>query len=278
MADMKRVRRGAFRTSEEDLLVTKKIPLTPQTRSPAYRLAFNDLDFLCREELRPVRLQLELLKPELLLSEHGIQSTVVIFGGARIPAPGETPTGKPKRVTQKLKAKSRYYREARKFAKLVSETSIAHNGRDYVVVSGGGPGIMEAANRGAHDAGAASIGMNIVLPEEQAPNEYVSPELSFQFHYFGIRKMHFLLRARAVACFPGGFGTLDEMFECLTLIQTGREDPMPFVLFGKAFRKRIINFEALAEEGTISRSDLKLFSFVEKAEDGWEIIRRHYGL
>lgn len=278
MADMKRVRRGAFRTSEEDLLVAKKIPLTPQTRSPAYRLAFNDLDFLCREELRPIRLQLELLKPELILSEHGIESTVVIFGGARIPAPGETPQGKPKRVTQKLKAKARYYEEARNFARLASEASIAKNGREFVVVSGGGPGIMEAANRGAHEAGAASIGMSIVLPVEQAPNEYISPEFSFQFHYFGIRKMHFLLRARAIACFPGGFGTLDEMFETLTLIQTGRVDPMPFVLFGEAFWKRIINFEALAEEGTISRSDLKLFSFVETAEEGWEIIRRHYDL
>jgi hypothetical protein len=278
MADMKRVRRGAFRTSEEDLLVTKKIPLTPQSKSPAYRLAFNDLDFLCREELRPVRLQLELLKPELFLTEHGIDSTVVIFGGARIPAPGETPKGKPKKVARNLKANSRYYEEARRFARLVSEASIEQGGRDYVIASGGGPGIMEAANRGAYEAGAASIGMNIVLPVEQAPNRYVSPELSFQFHYFGIRKMHFLLRARAIACFPGGFGTLDELFESLTLIQTGRVAPMPFVLFGEAFWRRIVNFEALAEEGTISKTDLQLFSFVEKAEDGWDIIRSHYDL
>ena len=278
MADMKRVRRGAFRTSEEDLLATQKIPRTPQTESPAYRLAFNDLDFLCREELRPIRLQLELLKPEILLSERGIESTVVIFGGARIPAPGESPVGKTKRVAQKLKAKARYYEEARKFARLVSEACMERGGREFVIVSGGGPGIMEAANLGAYEVDAPSIGLNIVLPVEQAPNRYVSPELSFQFHYFGIRKMHFLLRARAIACFPGGFGTLDEMFETLTLIQTGRVEPMPFVLFGEAFWKRIINFDALAEEGTISKSDLKLFTFVDTAEEGWEIIRRYYDL
>ncbi len=273
-----RVRKGTFRTSEEDILAWRQSPDTQQTKSPAYRLAFDDPDFLTREALRPVRLQLELLKTELILSERQINSTVVVFGGSRIPAPGKTSQPRTKRNLARFKANARYYREARAFAKLVSEEVNARGGKEFVIASGGGPGIMEAANRGARDAKAPSIGFNIMLPHEQTPNRYITPELCFQFHYFGIRKMHFLLRAKAIACFPGGYGTLDELFETLTLIQTRRVDPIPVVLFGENFWRRIINFEALAEEGTISPKDLKLFSFVETAQEGWDTIKEAYNL
>ena len=259
-----------------DVIASHQVPETPQTQAPAYRLAFHDPDFLCRADLRPVRLQLELLKPELLLQEHGIESTIVLFGGARIPAPGEEPRAKTETARKNLKANAHYYEEARKFAQIVSEESLMHDQKEFVVVSGGGPGVMEAANRGACDAGALSIGLNIVLPHEQAPNAYVSPELCFNFHYFAIRKMHFLLRAKACAVFPGGFGTLDETFEVLTLIQTERVEPMPILLFNETFWRRIVNFEALAEEGTISPEDLDLFQFVETAEEGWELIQEFY--
>ncbi|SFL74418.1 TIGR00730 family Rossman fold protein [Shimia aestuarii] len=241
------------------------VPDTPQTRSKAYRLAFADDDFLCREELRPVRLQLELLKPQLILDEHGIESTIVLFGGARIPEPSKKDTAR----TATLAGLSEYYEEARKFAHLMTERS---NGRENVIVSGGGPGVMEAANRGAVDAGGKSIGLNIVLPHEQAPNEYVTPELCFNFHYFAIRKMHFLMRARAICVFPGGFGTMDEMFESLTLIQTGRMECVPFLLFGRDFWEKIINWDALADAGTISAEDLELFRFVETAEEAIDVI------
>ncbi|MEM7425807.1 MAG: LOG family protein [Pseudomonadota bacterium] len=259
-----------------DVITSSLIPHTAQTQAPAYKLAFHDPDFLCREELRPIRLQLELLKPELLLQEHGIESTVVLFGGARIPAPGEEPRAKTDIARKNLAANAHYYEEARKFAKIASEESLKHDQKEFVVVSGGGPGVMEAANRGACDADALSIGLNIVLPHEQTPNAYVSPELCFNFHYFAIRKMHFLLRAKAIAVFPGGFGTLDETFEVLTLIQTERVEPMPILLFNEKFWRRIVNFEALAEEGTISPEDLDLFQFVETAEEGWEIIMEYY--
>lgn len=275
---LKRQRKTAFPTSEEDIIRVSHTPDTPQTRSPVYELAFHDPDFLCREELRPVRLQLELLKPEIILQEHGITSTVVLFGGSRIPAPGADPGGKTDVARKNLAANAHFYEEARKFAVLASEEALRRDQKEYVVVSGGGPGVMEAANKGAQDAGALSIGLNIVLPHEQAPNLYVSPELCFNFHYFAIRKMHFLLRARAVAVFPGGFGTLDEMFEVLTLIQTERVEPMPIILFNERFWRRIVNFEALAEEGTISPEDLDLFQFVETAEEGWDIIKQRYEL
>ena len=262
---MKDHRKHTFRDATQDIETAREIPDTPQTRAPAYRLAFADSDFLCREELRPVRLQLELLKPELLMSEYGIESTVVLFGGARIPAPDKKDTAR----TKTLADLSRFYDEARKFARLVTERSMANEngGRENVIVTGGGPGVMEAGNRGAQDAGGVSIGLNIVLPHEQAPNEYVTPDLAFNFHYFAIRKMHFLMRANVIAVFPGGFGTLDEMFESLTLIQTGRMKPLPFLLFGKEFWKGIINWDALADAGTISESDLELFRFVETADE-----------
>ncbi|MFD0860313.1 LOG family protein [Roseovarius aquimarinus] len=261
-------RTSQFRDAGTDRSTAEAVPDTPQTRAPAYRLAFNDTDFMLRDELRPVRLQLELLKPEMILNERGIRSTVVLFGGARIPEPKEKAGAR----TETLAELSKYYDEAREFARLMTEKSLAAYGRDYVIATGGGPGVMEAGNRGAADAGGASIGLNIVLPHEQAPNEYVTPGMCFNFHYFAIRKMHFLMRARAVCVFPGGFGTLDEMFEALTLIQTDRMKRMPFLLFGEAFWRRIINWEALADAGTISDEDLDLFQFVETAADAVRII------
>jgi uncharacterized protein (TIGR00730 family) len=256
-------RRHPFRDSHQDRVQAEHIPDTIQTRSPTYRLAFADDDFLCREDLRPVRLQLELLKTEMAMNEARINSTIVLFGGARIP----DPVNKGKARTATLAELSRYYDEARKFARLMTETSVMNGGLENVIVTGGGPGVMEAGNRGAADAGGKSIGLNIVLPHEQAPNSYVTPELCFNFHYFAIRKMHFLMRAKAVCIFPGGFGTLDEMFESLTLIQTGRMAQIPFLLFGRTFWEKIINWEALADAGTISTEDLKLFCFVETAEE-----------
>lgn len=261
---------------------------TPQTRHPAYKLAFRDTDFLLREELRPVRFQLELLKPEMLLDEARVGSTLVMYGSARIPPPeavedalkqAENLPEDEALVVRNLAAKAEYYGEAYKLAKFASEKSIVEDGkRQFVVCSGGGPSIMEAANRGASDAGAESIGLNIILPHEQAPNPYVTPYLSLNFHYFALRKMHFLLRARAVAVFPGGFGTFDELFELLTLVQTGKMKPIPILLFGKDFWTRVVNFEAIAEEGTISREDLDLMTWCETAEEGWAAIAEFYGL
>ena len=259
-----------FRDSVQDVAATHRLPDTPQTRAPAYRLAFADQDFLTREELRPVRLQLELLKTEMIMDERGINSTVVLFGGARIPAPEHRDKALPG-----LAALSGYYEEARRFAGQVTQRSLLSYGREWVICTGGGPGVMEAGNRGASEVGGQSIGLNIVLPHEQAPNPYVTPDLSFNFHYFAIRKMHFLMRARAICIFPGGFGTMDEMFEALTLIQTGRMKPVPFVLFGQAFWEKVINWQTLADAGVINPGDLKLFRYVETAEealaalDGW---------
>ncbi len=275
----KRRRPTSLRTSAEDIAASKRAPSTPQTESPAFRLAFADDDFLTSEDTRGIRFQLEYLKPEFRLRERGINSTVVLFGGARIPAPGK-PAWAAKNETQKqnLEAASRYYEEARRFAQLASFTAKTLDFKDYVVVTGGGPGVMEAGNRGAADVGAPSIGLNIVLPHEQAPNHYVTPELSFNFHYFATRKIHFLIRAKAVAVFPGGFGTLDEFFETLTLIQTGRMDRVPLLLFGAEFWRKVIDFEALAEAGTIAPDDVQLFNLVDTAEAGWEVVRKFYDL
>jgi uncharacterized protein (TIGR00730 family) len=253
-------RHSPFRDAHTDRTTAREVPETPQTLAPAYRLAFADDDFLCRDELRPVRLQLELLKPEMMMEEAGIETTIVLFGGARIPETAQKHTAR----TETLAELSRHYDEARRFARIMTEKS---DGRHDVIVTGGGPGVMEAGNRGAAEAGGKSIGLNIVLPHEQAPNAYVTPELCFNFHYFAIRKMHFLMRAEAVCVFPGGFGTMDEMFETLTLIKTGRMKRVPFLLFGKEFWTRIINWQALAEAGTISDEDLELFQFVETAEE-----------
>lgn len=257
-----------FRDSVEDIAAAKRIPDTPQTRAPAYRLAFADRDFMTRDELRPVRLQLELLKPQLIMDERGIESTIVMFGGARIPAPEHRDTAR----TKILADLSHYYDEARRFAKMMTERSLASYGREDVICTGGGPGVMEAGNRGADEAGGQSIGLNIVLPHEQAPNSYVTPDLSFNFHYFAIRKMHFLMRAKAVCVFPGGFGTMDEMFESLTLIQTGRMKPIPFLLFGRDWWEKVVNWNHLADAGVISPEDLSLFAMVETAEEAVSVI------
>ncbi len=253
----------------------------------AYRLAFTDTDFLLRDELRPVRMQLELLKPELVQQEQGIEQTIVIFGSARI-VPPETAA---ERLAQAEAAgdesglararmqvqMSRYYEEARRFAVIVTEQSRWLETPIYVV-TGGGPGIMEAGNRGAHEVGGKSIGLNIVLPHEQEPNAYITPELCFQFHYFALRKMHFVMRSIALVCFPGGFGTLDELFETLTLIQTGKSRRRPILLFGRAFWTRLLNFDALIETGMISPEDVDLFQFVESAEEAWAHLSAYYDL
>ena len=260
--------RHPLRRAHADRTAIRQVPDTPQTRAPEYRLAFADEDFLCREELRPVRLQLELLKPEMHLDALGINSTVVLFGGARIPRPAE----KDKARTKTLADLSHFYEEAREFSRLMTIKSLQSDGCENVIVTGGGPGVMEAGNRGAVDAGGRSIGLSIVLPHEQAPNEYVTPELCFNFHYFAIRKMHFLMRASAICVFPGGFGTMDELFEALTLIQTGRMQPVPVLLFGRKFWDSILNWDALAEAGTISAEDLHLFNFVENATEAMAVI------
>ncbi len=258
---------------------------SPQTEDPAYRLAFQDNEFLLRPDLRAVRFQLELLKPELLLDEAGIASTFVFYGSARIPAPEVADAvveaaaePRAKAVAERLRANAKYYDEARKLARTVSGYDRDADGkRQFVVCTGGGPSIMEAANRGAEDVGAQSIGLNIVLPFEQLPNPYVTPGLSFQFHYFALRKMHFLLRARAVAVFPGGFGTFDEMFELLTLVQTGKVAKLPILLFGRKYWERVVNWQALADEGVIAAKDLELFTFVETADEAWGHVCGYYG-
>lgn len=263
----------------------------------ALSLAFTDTDFLLRKELRPIRLMLELMKPETLQREEHIESTIVVFGSARIPEPKIAKANvaaaqrelqaHPKnlnalenlKIAERIQAKSFYYDEAKKFAHIVSAACQKEKKRQFVIVTGGGPGIMEAANRGASEAKAKSIGLNIVLPMEQEPNPYISPELSFDFHYFAMRKMHFLIRSRALVAFPGGYGTLDELFETLTLLQTRKiKHRMPILLFGKEYWSRVINFNTLYEEGMIDRLDLELFQFVETAEQAWHIIADFYQL
>jgi uncharacterized protein (TIGR00730 family) len=267
-----------LRDNRRDRDRAEVIPKTPQSASPTYRLAYTDTDFMAREELRPVRLQLELLKASMLLDEYGIRSTVVLFGGARIPEPGKAAwAAKNETQSKNLEAASIYYEEARKFAQLCAAHSGGHDYKEYVVCTGGGPGVMEAGNRGASEMGAPTIGLNIVLPHEQAPNPYVTPDLSFNFHYFAIRKMHFMMRAKAVAVFPGGFGTMDELFETLTLVQTKRLARIPIILFGAEFWHSMINFQALADFGTIAPEDLDLISFVETADEAWAIVAAHYG-
>ncbi len=277
--------------SREIVSESKKVCATEQTCSPSYRLAFDDPDFLLQDEQRSVRLLLEWQKPDQILAQQGIDATWVIFGSARIHDPEvltqrlndlkqhfeNNPSDDLKekiRVTETLLNKGHYYQECVKLARMLSDQS--STGVDATIVTGGGPGIMEAANRGAHEAGAKSIGLNIVLPTEQEPNRYISPELCFQFHYFAIRKMHFLVRAKALFAFPGGFGTLDEIIETLTLMQTGRIKRYPILLFGENFWRKIINFDALLEEGVISRKDLTLFQFVETAEDAVAMIKKYY--
>jgi uncharacterized protein (TIGR00730 family) len=264
--------------------------VTPPSRyegpDSAYRLAFTDTEFLLREELRPVRMQLELLKPEMIQKEQGIESTVVIFGSARVLPPEDAQRlyeaariagdAKAERAAHMRLQMSWYYEEARRFGAIVTTKSRGLQTPIYVT-TGGGPGIMEAGNRGAFEVGGKSIGLNIVLAHEQEPNRYITPELCFQFHYFGLRKMHFLMRSIALVCFPGGFGTLDELFETLTLTQTGKSRARPILLFGRDFWTRLINFDLLVETGMISPEDLDLFHFVESAEEAWDVLAAKYG-
>jgi uncharacterized protein (TIGR00730 family) len=265
-------------------------PMDRLLRSPSYRPAFEDVDFLGRDELRSVRLELELLKPELIQREQEIVSTIVVFGGARMLDPEEAgrqlaaardklkenpDDAELKKAivrAERMVENSRYYEAAREFSRIVSSTCQVDGRCEYVVVTGGGPGIMEAANRGAHEVGAKSVGLNIVLPFEQDPNPYITPELCFQFRYFAIRKMHFLMRAKALVAFPGGFGTFDELFETLTLIQTGKVPPVPVILFSRSFWNGVVDFDRLRDEGVISEDDLDLFSYAETAEEAWKEI------
>jgi len=288
-----KIKRKLFHSAKEERVRhKKKKEVLAQT---AYRLAYLDDDFLLRRELRSVRLQLELLKPELMLHDEKVFSTVVVFGSARIHEPKVTAKEleeaklalekdpknpkliQAKKIAQSIHDKSSYYEDAVKLSKLIAQNSASEGSeQNLVVTTGGGPGIMEAANRGSHEANVKSIGLNISLPMEQEPNPYISPELNFQFHYFAVRKMHFLIRARALIAFPGGFGTLDEIFEALTLLQTQKINPMPVILFGEEFWRKIINFEALVEEGTISPEDMELFTYVETAEEAWKVIDDFY--
>ncbi|TQF77731.1 LOG family protein [Elioraea sp. Yellowstone] len=259
-------------------------PVEAEVTHPAFRLAFHDPEFLLRDEMRGVRLLLELTKADRLQDEAGIGSTVVVFGSARIAGPetveamARTARSEAEReAVERARRQLAWYEEARRFARLLTEAGQAAGRCELVVITGGGPGIMEAGNRGAAEAGGKTIGLSIVLPREQAPNRWITPELSFQFHYFGIRKMQFLMRARALAVFPGGFGTMDELFETLTLVQTRKIRRLPILLFHRAFWDRLVRFEVMAEEGLIDRADLDLVTFVETAEEGVAAIRGFYG-
>jgi hypothetical protein len=263
-------------------------------QDPSLVKAFEDLDFLKREDLRPVRLMLELMKAETLQREAGIRSTIVVFGSARIkePAaargqldearrlrdqrPGNPASESAVQVAERMVANAMYYDVAREFGRLVSASFQNDGACDFVIATGGGPGIMEAANRGAHDAGAKTIGLNIVLPKEQSPNPFITHGLGFNFHYFAIRKMHFMLRAKALVAFPGGLGTLDELFEALTLVQTGKVEHLPVVLVGRAFWEKALNLPFFVDEGLIAPEDLRLFRYAETADEAWRHIVDYY--
>jgi len=263
-------------------------------KAKAYRIAYRDPDFLDTDYARPLRLQTEFMKTEYVFLNQKIYSTIVVFGGTRIVERKEAKrrvrqlerlrkrNPQDPRIKRKLKIarslldKTDYYDQARRFTQMVSREGQHHEGHEYVVITGGGPGIMEAANRGAFDIGAKSIGLNITLPKEQQPNPYITPNLCLQFHYFGLRKMHFMLRAKALVAFPGGYGTLDELFEALTLVQTKKVAPMPIILFGETYWRKLINFEYLVEQGTIDEQDLDLFSFCDKAEEAWSSIKNFW--
>ena len=270
--------------------------INPAAESSSYIPAHRDTEFLQREELRSLRIGLELLKPELIQREEGVRSTIVVFGSARlhepeaarkalrmaeedvIRSPNDSAHQQKVAIARRQLVLSKYYDVAREFSRLVSSTCQIDGRCDYVMVTGGGPGIMEAANRGAADVGAKSIGLNITLPHEQHPNPYITPKLSFQFRYFAIRKMHFLIRAKALVAFPGGFGTLDELFETLTLLQTGKTENVMVVLVGRDFWERLINWQMLIEEGLIVQKDLQLFHYAETAQEAWDLIARHNGV
>jgi uncharacterized protein (TIGR00730 family) len=272
----------------------EKLAIDLLKKSKAYRVAYRDYDFLESPYARPTRLQLELLKTEFGLRQQQIKSTIVVFGGTRVVEevdsrrrlrlaearlkknPKNSKLRRDLRIARTIMTKSVFYDEAREFARLVSVEGQMHNGHEYVIVTGGGPGVMEAANRGAFEVGAKSVGLNITLPMEQEPNPYITPDLCFQFHYFAIRKMHFMLRARALVAFPGGYGTMDELFEGLTLVQTKKVAPLPIVLFGEEYWRKLINFDYLVEQGTIAPEDLELFVYADKAADAWKYIKCFY--
>jgi uncharacterized protein (TIGR00730 family) len=273
-----------FQSAKEEISKIKSFTDTENT------LAFLDQEFLLRDELRPVRLQLELWRPELVLNDNNIDATLVFFGSAKIPEEEyarvlvekarhdydknlkSDKSRKALKRAQEILANSRFRKEATKLAYLASQD----NGLNLFVTTGGGPGFMEASNKGAYEADKPSVALSMMLPHEQATNSFVTHELTFQFHYFGMRKMHFLLRAKAIAAFPGGFGTMDELFEVLTLMQTKKIDRLPLVLFRKAFWDKTINFEGLVEQGTVHENDLKLIHFAETAEEAWEYIQAFY--
>ncbi len=255
----------------------------------AYRLAFADPEFLLRRETRGIRFQLEMLKPDLAQRDLGIESTVVVFGSARVREPAEAQNqlalaeeGGDAGTVAKARALLRnahFYDRAREFARIVARYSARCPKEDQLFIcTGGGPGIMEAANRGAHDEGALNVGLNIALPHEQSGNRFISPELSFKFHYFALRKMHFMMRAKALVAFPGGFGTLDELFEVITLVQCKKAKPVPIVLFGSEYWKRLIHFDVLVDEGMISPEDVELFKLVDDPQDAWDHIVQFYDL
>ena len=263
---------------------------------PSYRLAYLDTDFIRSEELRPLRLELELMKPEVMMDEAGIKSTIVVFGGTQV-APleeGEKMLEEAKAAIEKdpnsheakrmmIRAErvvytSRYYEECRDFARIVTDYNKQFRDGEFIVKTGGGPGIMEAANRGAFEAGGKSMALNITLPFEQVPNSYITPGMCFQFNYFAIRKMHFLLRAKALICFPGGFGTLDELFTTLTLRQTGRMQEIPIILYSREYWNRIIDFQFLADEGVISDRHLDLCQYTETPQETWDVIKEFHGV
>jgi uncharacterized protein (TIGR00730 family) len=263
--------------------------------SPSYILAEEDAALLKRDALRPVRLQLEYLKPELGFQEHDIHSTIVVFGGTRVieagPArkrvaalakkaaqdPGNTTIERDLAIAERVLAKAHYYDEARRLGELATRCQ-REGRREMVIVTGGGPGVMEAANRGAFETGGKSIGLNITLPHEQTPNRYITPDLCFEFHYFALRKMHFLKRAKALVAFPGGFGTMDELFEALTLLQTGTVQPLPVILVGREFWEKAVDFHHFVNEGTIAAEDLALFQYAETADEVWGVICAFHGL
>ena len=253
----------------------------------SHRLAFADPEFMFRRETRGIRMQLELLKPDIAQRERGIEHTVVVYGSARFVDPEQAASqleqaqasGDAERIAVALQAvrNAQRYDQARQFAGIVATDSLNQAPEERIYIcTGGGPGIMEAANRGAHDVGVDNIGLNIALPHEQNGNRFITPDLSFKFHYFALRKMHFVMRAKALVAFPGGFGTLDELFEVLTLVQTSKSRPVPVILFGSEFWKKLINFELLIEEGTISRKDLGLFHYTDDPAEAWALIKKHY--
>jgi len=258
-------------------------------QADAYRMAFADPEFLLRRETRGIRLQLELLKPDLDQTEMGIENTIVVFGSARFSSMEDalrqldearaSGDAKALKLAQRHMRNAHHYEQARHFGRIVATHSMALPQKERMYIcTGGGPGIMEAANRGASEAGAPTLGLNIALPHEQHANPYVTPELSFKFHYFAVRKMHFMMRAKAMVAFPGGFGTLDELFEVITLVQTKKSTPVPIILVGKDYWKRLINMDVLVEEGAISAEDLNLFRYTDDPQEAWDIIRTFYNL